>query len=314
MLKDPLKHAERVAGYIACYGDRHTQAYSDTSARLPLLVSVPHGGYAIPAEISPFVNLDFKDIFYDSDPFTRIIYSFKDYVYSYHDSDIARAVVDLNRSAVDLPPENPDGVVKSHTVFNKKVYRDWQQPSHEKTQQLLDRYYYPYHHAIDKNMKDPALLCGLDCHTMLELNPDSANSSDKDRPFICLSNCGDNNGNGEQTSCDQDLIQLLAECLREQFPEEADEIVLNTPFKGGHITRFHSRKMPWIQIELNRRAYLQRPWFNPHECRVERQRLDYLRNKFLSALVLFCDEAESMYFSHMHNMARTSSTMVSFTL
>jgi len=256
-----------------------------------LLVSVPHGGYSIPLDILPRIDLEFKDIFPDSDPCTRTIYSFADEVLSFHESDIARAVIDLNRTDDDLPPLNADGVIKSHTVMGKKVYRSECAPNSRLVEELLERYYYPYHHNIALDLDDPGLLCGIDCHSMLEFPPGPQETGT--RPFICLSNGGDENGDGDddELSCPAELLNLLADCLCRVFPEEADSILLNEPFKGGHVSRYHSRTLPWLQIELNRRAYLHPPWFDPATLRVDNGRLNTLRQKILEALTVFCDEA-----------------------
>lgn len=283
----------------------------DTShVKLPLLISVPHGGYTIPLDLQPRISIDLHDIFPDSDPCTRQIYAFENEVYYYHDSDTARAVIDLNRTMDDLPPANPDGVIKSHTIMGKEVYRNGCQPDTLMIRKLLHKYYLPYHRKLTEYMEDTSLLCGLDCHSMLEFLPDIEPVKKNERPFICLGNCGDEGGEGDDSelTCHPDLIQLLADCLRSEFPEEAENIVLNTPFRGGHISRFHSKDLPWIQIELNRRAYLRKPWFDPETLRVEKDRLEYLRNKFLNAFIMFCDEASNMQYMHYFSGQRSNYT------
>ena len=260
---------------------------------LPLLISIPHGGWYLPRSIQDRIQLDQSDIFPDSDPYTHEIYGLKDEVLYYHQSDIARAVVDLNRAHTDLPPQNPDGVIKSHTIMDKEVYYEGRQPNLSEIHRLLRQFYYPYHLKIDADMKDHSLLCCFDCHSMLEHLPGTPAIPENDRPFICLSNLGDENGDGNENNrtCQPEMIRLFADCLRDQFPEEADNIHLNTPFRGGFISRFHSRKLPWIQIELNRRAYLHKPWFDEETLHVQEKRLQDLRDAFLQAFITFCKES-----------------------
>jgi N-formylglutamate deformylase len=271
------------------------QVETSRAGTLPLLVSVPHGGYTVPGALRPRVSLSFPDIFPDSDPCTRTIFGLQDDVACYHESDIARAIIDLNRSPDDLPPQNPDGVIKSHTILGAAVYHPGQHPCPSLIKELLQRYYFPYHRKLREDATRSDLLCGLDCHTMLEFEPGTLPTEETERPFICLSNLGDENGEGpaEDISCSPDLVTLFADCLRLTFPEEADNIVLNTPFKGGHISQAHSKELPWIQLELNRRAYLHEPWFDPETFAVVPNRLDVLRDKLLQALVLFCEMASS---------------------
>ena len=42
-----------------------------------------------------------------------------------------------------------------------------------------------------------------------------------------------------------------------------NEISINDPFHGGHITKTYGNKpVPWIQVEMNRDLYLTEPWFD----------------------------------------------------
>ena len=82
---------------------------------LPVVVSVPHGGRERPPELDGAVALDDTDLFADVDAFTDTIYGVSGRVAHLEIASIARTFVDLNRAPDDLPPANPDGVVKSGT-------------------------------------------------------------------------------------------------------------------------------------------------------------------------------------------------------
>lgn len=90
--------------------------------KLPILISIPHGGDKIPEEIQGNILLDSFDILQDSDPFTDEIFDFKDLAEFEVKTDIARCFVDNNRGVKDLFPSNPDGAIKTHTSHNKKIY------------------------------------------------------------------------------------------------------------------------------------------------------------------------------------------------
>ena len=259
-------------------------------AKLPIIVSVPHGGEIIAPEMSNHTLLSRRDIFSDGDPLTRDIYDFKDEVAFYFESDIARASIDLNRSPDDLPPVNQDGVIKSHTVTGKGIYRKKHIPSKETLRLLLKKYYKPYHDGLGEMSRKPNLFCGIDCHTMLDRAPNTSSRPGQQRPFICLSNRGDHRGNrvrGRRLTCPSEMVRSLARFLREQFPEEADHITLNNPFLGGYIVRRHSKSLPWIQIELNRRSYLSPEWYDPENLEVCHKRIAHLRRSFLKAISSF---------------------------
>ena len=86
-------------------------------SKLPVLISIPHGGSQIPHQISDRVCITLKDQFEDGDALTQDIYGIKNKVLAFVEGNIARAFVDLNRDINDRPPKNPDGVVKSMTCL-----------------------------------------------------------------------------------------------------------------------------------------------------------------------------------------------------
>ena len=268
-----------------------------TSHKLPLIISVPHGGGIIAPELSDKTLLSRRDIFSDGDPLTREIYDFKDEVAYYFETNIARAAIDLNRSPHDLPPVNKDGVIKSHTVTGKGVYRKDKLPCKDALRLLLKKYYNPYHENLRKKSRQSYLFCGIDCHTMLDRAPVISAQPGKERPFICLSNRGDTKGekvSGRRLTCPPEMLRSLADSLREAFPEEADNITLNDPFLGGYIVRSHSKDLPWIQIELNRRSYLSPEWYNPENLEVCHKRIGHLRSRLFKALKHFVLENHSL--------------------
>ena len=92
---------------------------------IPILVTVPHGGMRLPPEASE-CRLSPLEVVLDGDTWSRDLYNLRDHVAAFLDTEIPRAVIDLNRAPVDLPPVNPDGVVKTITVDGNSgnVYLD----------------------------------------------------------------------------------------------------------------------------------------------------------------------------------------------
>ncbi|MGD8376962.1 MAG: N-formylglutamate amidohydrolase, partial [Acidobacteriota bacterium] len=107
--------------------------------KLPLLLSVPHAGLKVPPEAAPYCVLEPDAIVADGDEFARPIYALEDEVEAFVTTEIARAIVDLNRPEDD---RRPDGVVKTHTCWNVPVYRPF--PPDDVIETLLECYYRPY--------------------------------------------------------------------------------------------------------------------------------------------------------------------------
>lgn len=206
--------------------------------KLPLLISVPHAGLTVPEEVKDLCVLTHEQIIADSDEGAAEIYALESATACYVTTDVARAIVDVNRSEED---RRPDGVVKINTCYGVPVYRE--PPSEDVVECLLERYYRPYHRRLTELAGDAEL--GLDCHTMASYGPPIATDAGKQRPNICLSDSG-----GTSPS---EYFEGLANCFKSVFGEDP---AINKPFKGGHIIRRHAAELPWIQIEISREPFM----------------------------------------------------------
>jgi N-formylglutamate deformylase len=154
--------------------------------KLPLLVSVPHAGLAIPPEVAALNRLTAQEIAEDGDVGAREIYGvLEPYVAAFVISDIARAFVDLNRAEDDI---RKDGVIKTHTCWDVPVYERPLSPP--LIEALLARYHRPYHERL-RALGTAGVIAGVDCHTMAAVAPPEAPDPGQPRPNVCV---GDGNG------------------------------------------------------------------------------------------------------------------------
>lgn len=256
--------------------------------KLPILLSIPHGGTKRPKELENQLCITDKDQFDDSDPFVIEIYNLENKVERVISSEIARAYIDLNRSPQDLPPQNPDGLIKSTTCYQKKIYLKGKEPDESLTKKLIQSYYLPYHRSIQKSLRELDLQLCLDCHSMASHAPNiSPDGKNKERPLFCLSN-----QNGKSSS--NKMIELLADCISESFQINRNQILLNNPFLGGYITKtYGNNPIPWIQIEMNRKLYLTNPWFDKDSLTLEQSHSKKLNKQFEESLSLFFSKIDS---------------------
>lgn len=213
--------------------------------KLPLVISVPHAGLRVPEEVAPACALSPAEIAADCDGGSREIYSFAEEAGAFVTTDIARAVVDVNRARDD---RRLDGVVKTHTSYKVAV---WDPPlSEAEVEGLLAAYYDPYHARLAELSAAGRWPLGVDCHTMAAVGPPVGPDPSRERPWVCVSNA--------HGTCPQEWVDTL----REGFQQQLDGPVrINDPFRGGYISRSHSAEMPWLQIELSREPYL------PHDAK-----------------------------------------------
>lgn len=206
--------------------------------KLPFLVSVPHAGLYVPPEVRDICILTPEEIFADSDAGAAEIYhDLQESAAASCSSDIARAIVDLNRAADNF---GKDGVIKTHTCYDVPVYN--RIPSQNLIEKLLTKYYYPYHQKLHPSAYSKKIKIGIDCHTMAEVGPPIGPDAGRQRPLVCISNAAG--------TCPDKWLSILAESFQKIFPH--GKVNINEPFKGGYIIRSYSTELPWLQIEISR--------------------------------------------------------------
>jgi N-formylglutamate deformylase len=211
--------------------------------KLPLLLSVPHAGIRVPPEAEPYCILQEADIIADGDEgAAEIFWPLEDQVEDFITTDVARAIVDLNRAEDDF---RKDGVIKTHTCWDVPVYRE--PPPADVAEALLARYHRPYHRRLDEMAREGNAILAVDCHTMAAIGPPVGPDTGQERPAVCLGNVGG-------TSLPKAWSEGLLQCFREAFAPHT--VTLNEPFSGGYITRSHASEMPWLQLELSRGPYM----------------------------------------------------------
>lgn len=210
--------------------------------KLPFLISVPHSGHHIPQEVQDICILTPEQIYEDSDwGAAEIYFALEKYVEAFIYSDVARAIVDLNRAADDF---RKDGIIKTHTCYEIPVYKE--PPSQELIKKLLVQYYHPYHLKLEQLTNNGNVKVGIDCHTMAAVGPPIGPDAGKKRPLVCVSNA--------DGTCPNEWLSELANCFKVVFPKE--QVTTNDPFRGGYIIHTHSTKLPWLQIELSRTEHI----------------------------------------------------------
>ncbi len=270
----------------------HAKDVCALSRTYPFLISVPHGGDRIPAEVQDRVLLTSQDIAYNSDPRTREIYDFRERVTGFVDTPIARSIIDLNRAPYDLPPRNPDGVLKVVTADGTAIYEKGRFPEIGLVNTLLAHYYYPYHRRISDMLESGAIGIAFDCHSMLPFAPLMWPDSGKSRPVICLGNSGDMRGEAANRrsplTCPPEWIRELAGSFHERFGD-LGEVAINDPYPGGFIIRSHYRRsrVPWIQVEISRSLYEEFPEGQEAETTGDPRRHEALRTRIFEAFAAF---------------------------
>ena len=225
---------------------------SVTRGSAPLLVSLPHTGTAIPADLeSGFVSLPLARK--DADWHVERLYDFAAMLdATIIHTAISRSVIDVNRdpSGASLyPGQTTTGLCPVETFDGEPLYQPGHAPDDSEIDRRCQTYFAPYHAAmqteIDRLRRLHPRIALYDCHSIRSAVP---RLFDGILPQI---NIGTNSG----ASCAPDMQKLVeAVCIASDFSH-----VSNGRFRGGWITRHYGapeRGVHAVQIELACRSYL----------------------------------------------------------
>lgn len=254
---------------------------SPDEPRLPVVVDVPHAGEWIPEEAAREMivgdrllrrDLDlYVDQFWSEAPScgaTLVV------------SNVSRYVVDLNRAPDDVSPAAVEGGEKT---YEPGYYQErgvvWRETTdgtpvmaepldREAFEQRLDRFYYPYHEALQEAVEEVREEFGycilVDGHSMPSTGREGHSDPGRRRADIVP-------GDVEGSSCDRTVRWTV----EHHFRDRGFSVRPNDPYQGGWITRRYGRPeggIHAIQIEVNRDLYMDEESFRIKEEGMERLR------------------------------------------
>ena len=219
----------------------------------PLLVSLPHDGTALPADIAARLT-DAARRVPDTDWHVGRLYDFARALgASILVPHWSRYVVDLNRPPDDTslyPGQNTTGLCPVVQFNGEPVYREGMQPDAAEIAARVDVYWRPYHDTLAAEL---ARIRSTHGRAVLW----EGHSIRGTLPFLFDGPLPDFNlGTAAGASCRPQLQQRLAAVLAGQ---DQYSHVLNGRFKGGYITRHYGDPdagVEAVQLELAQRSYM----------------------------------------------------------
>jgi N-formylglutamate deformylase len=220
----------------------------------PLLISMPHVGTFIPAAIASRMT-DAALRLPDTDWHLERLYDFIDALgASVIAATHSRYVIDLNRPRDDAnlyPGQETTGLCPSDTFDRQPLYRAACEPDAGEVQLRIDRYWLPYHTALESETarlrKRHGTIVLWDAHSIRSVVP-----------RLFAGRLPDLNlGSAAGAACDPHLAQTLLRIARSHPRYNA---VLDGRFKGGYITRHYgcpAGGVHAIQLELTQCTYMQ---------------------------------------------------------
>jgi N-formylglutamate deformylase len=230
---------------------------------LPLLVSLPHDGSHIPADLAGRMAPESRRA-PDTDWHVSRLYAFAKAVgASVLVPSHSRYVVDLNRPPDDVslyPGQNTTGLCPAVRFSGEPVYLEGQQPSHEEIAARVECYWRPYHDLLAEEL---VRLRAAHGRVLLW----EGHSIRARCPFLFEGLLPDLNiGTSSGASCSPELQARLEAALQAQ---QQYSWVANGRFKGGYITRHYGQPaqgVDAVQLELAQRNYMDEDSFEYDEA------------------------------------------------
>jgi N-formylglutamate deformylase len=219
--------------------------------RVPLLISMPHNGQEIPADIANKMT-DQALLVPDTDWYKDKLYDFAVEMGAYIlIPKYNRYVIDLNRDpkGVDLYPGANSTELCPTTAFDlSPLYRDGYLPDEQEINRRIALYWQPYHHAIRSTLDEIQQQFGqavlLEAHSILSHVPRFFEGQLPDFNF----------GNADGKSCSETLLQKVQSLNFSPY-----SMISNGRFKGGFITREYGQpanNIHALQLELSQITYM----------------------------------------------------------
>lgn len=253
----------------------HVAVASDPASMIPLVIDSPHSGRAFPAEGRCVA------------PVEALLASWDAYVDELWSgtSDVGgclvaatfhRAFIDLNRDELDIESEllaepwsdtrptalyaaRGKGLIRRLALPNVPMYD--RLLSVAEVKQRIERYYQPYNQALSAAIEAAYARFGttwhINCHSMKSRGNAMNTDNGESRPDLVIS---DRVG----TTADPEFTRWVAEC----WSKLGYRVTTNHPYQGGDIVRRYgapARGRHSIQIEINRRLYMNEQTFERHE-------------------------------------------------
>lgn len=222
---------------------------------VPIIISIPHAGTGFPPELKGHYNKRLQTYLDDTDWYLDKLYYFAPALgITLIKANLSRWVIDLNRDPKSIPLYDDGRLITSHIprtdFYGNKIYKKPEyEPDQTECELRLRTYYWPYYKQIEtllqvrKNEFGKVLL--WDAHSIRHL----VTTIQKDPfPDMIL-------GNNDEKTADAKIIRTALNGLE----SGSFELRHNSPFKGGHITRYFGNpknNVHALQLEMNKILYM----------------------------------------------------------
>ena len=252
---------------------------------------IPHGGYEVPEELAEGAALDDLQIFIEADTCANEIFDMRNVVSATIDLHISRFFVDPDRSYLNIPPKDTDGVVKTISLQGNHVFKKGYRPDEIAISAILKRYYFPFFSTVDKILETGNIALIIVAHTVMPIGPKKSADYDRPRPIASVENTADINGKTIKT-CSDEMAAAFLKAIASEFSKDGanikDPFVLKeVPTKGHIMGKYSKSGVPILKLNLSKALFLDDKYFDPDHLTVDKKRLANINLKLEKAIARF---------------------------
>ncbi len=242
-----------------------------TGKKSPVILSVPHSGVEFPEELISHYRPEMIAQPDDTDWFVHDLYDFAPGLgITVIRAKYSRWVIDLNRDPESKPLYNDGRIITALApttdFLGNEIYIDKKfVPPQAEIERRLEHYYWHYYQKIKslltERIKEFGEVVLWDAHSIRQFVP-----TIRKEPFPDLI-LGDN----DEKSARKEIIEIALNGLK----AGKYGVNHNTPFKGGHITRYFGKpekNVHVLQLEMTKIHYMDDDELNFNENRAEEMR------------------------------------------
>lgn len=221
---------------------------------LPIVVSCPHSGTEIPADVAAMLEPAMARDVPDTDWFVNELYEFAaDMGITVLSARYSRFLIDLNRDPDDKPlytdGRHMTGLVPTTAFDTRPLYEAGKEPDAREIKRRVDAYYRPYHakaqELVDGLKTRHKHVLFYEAHSIKRLVP-----SIRKTPFPDLM-LGDQKG--------KTAAKALSDAALRALKRGGYDVAHNEPFMGGYLTRKFGRPdsgVHALQLEMAQDVYM----------------------------------------------------------
>jgi len=224
-----------------------------TAPKVPIIISSPHSGTYFPDDIKTRLHPDKAERPDDADWFIDTLYDFAPEMgITLIKANYCRWVIDLNRDPESKPLYTDGRVITGlvpFTDFNGKPLYTGATPDEVEVAERVQKYYLPYHEKLEELLEQTKQQFGaallFDAHSIRRVVPGIQADA---FPELIL-------GDNDETSASASVIKTAWDVLK----NSGYQATHNTPFKGGHITRYFGKpdnNIHALQLEMAKTNYM----------------------------------------------------------